>query len=341
MAIDLTSTHTERFSTGNLTEEQRFLIAIEAVKQLGWRLGDIHLNTELIAFTDDEEVNITLNDGTATVKSTSTGSQSSEVDNNRKNTQTFKSIFEQLRGTLSSEDLSLKYKKLLREILIKEWEAIAEHKPTTSKEDIQQFLSFFVPKSGYAITPILLDLNILVFLLMALSGANIWEPDGESLLWWGAIYKPFILAGEWWRLLTACFVHIGFIHLFMNMFALLYIGRILDPLLGKLRFIIAYLFTGLAASVTSLWWHKGISIAAGASGAIFGMYGVFFALLTTNLMGKEERDALLPIIAAMVGYSLLMGLRGNVDNAAHIGGLLSGMLVGYLLYTTLKKREIT
>src|SRR5690606_34795589 len=203
---------------------------------------------------------------------------------------------------------------------------------------IKDFFSIFKPTQGFFITPILLDLNILIFILMAISGVNIMLPDNESLLNWGANFRPMTLEGEWWRLITNCFLHIGIFHLLMNMYALLYIGILLEPHLGRTRFISAYLLTGMTASIASLWWHD-LTISAGASGAIFGMYGVFLAMLTTNLIEKTARKSLLTSIAVFVGYNLIYGLKGGIDNAAHIGGLLGGLIIGYALIPRLKKPD--
>ena len=200
---------------------------------------------------------------------------------------------------------------------------------------VNDFISLFKPAEGYFFTPVLLILNILVFVLMAVTGVSILDPDGASLVKWGANFRPVTLDGEWWRLITCCFLHIGIIHLLMNMYALMYIGVLLEPLLGKTRFIVAYLLAGLLASLTSLWWHD-FTISAGASGAIFGMYGVFLALLTTNLIEKSARTSLLSSIGLFVGYNLLYGLKGGIDNAAHIGGLISGLVIGYALIPALK-----
>jgi len=124
----------------------------------------------------------------------------------------------------------------------------------------------------------------------------------------------------------------------MNMYALVYIGLLLEPHLGEIRFIAAYLLTGISASITSLWWHD-MTISAGASGAIFGMYGVFLAMLTTNLIEKSTRKALMTSIVVFVGYNLLSGMGGGVDNAAHIGGLVVGLIIGYAYYPSLKNPE--
>jgi rhomboid protease GluP len=122
------------------------------------------------------------------------------------------------------------------------------------------------------------------------------------------------------------------------MYALLYIGVLLEPQMGRLRFLAAYLLTGIMASLTSLYWHPNI-ISAGASGAIFGMYGVFLALLTTNLIDKTRRRALLASIVVFVAFNLLYGTSKGVDNAAHVGGLVSGILIGYLFYPGLRRPD--
>jgi rhomboid protease GluP len=188
-----------------------------------------------------------------------------------------------------------------------------------------------------SITYFLIGTNVLIFLLMWITGASIWEPTTDVLLKWGANYKPMTTGGEWWRLFTCIFVHIGIVHLLLNMYALLMIGNYLEPMLGRLRFTVAYVCTGIFASITSLWWHQEPIVSAGASGAIFGLYGLFLALLTTNLIPHSARKALLQSIGIFVLYNITYGLRSQaVDNSAHIGGLLSGLAIGYLYFFTIK-----
>ena len=210
--------------------------------------------------------------------------------------------------------------------------------PKTFMEKTKEFLSFFVPTKDFFITPLLIDINIIVFVLMLINGVHFMSPSGESLIEWGANFKPNTLNGEAWRLLTCCFLHIGILHLLMNMYALFSVGIMLEPFLGKTRFIVAYLLTGLTSSITSLWWHD-LTISAGASGAIFGLYGVFFALLTTNLIKEEVRKPLLSSIGFFIIFNLGFGVQGGIDNAAHIGGLLGGVLIGYALVPSLKKNN--
>lgn len=193
-----------------------------------------------------------------------------------------------------------------------------------------------LPSKSYTVTPYLVYANLLVFAAMVLAGLSPLHPKAYSLLQWGGNYKPAVLAGDWWRMLSYMFVHGGAMHLLGNTFGLLYIGMFLEPLIGKFRFGAAYILTGIIAAVASLYMHPA-SVGVGASGAIFGMYGVFLALLTTNHIEKTQRKTMLRSLLFFVIYNLMMGLQGNTDNAAHIGGLLSGLLIGYAYYPGIVK----
>lgn len=210
--------------------------------------------------------------------------------------------------------------------------------PAETKPYKGNFISRLKLQKGFVVTPVLIGLNILIFILMVVNGVNIMEPSTDDLLRWGANFRPSTLNGEWWRLFSCVFIHIGVLHLIFNMYALLYIGVLLEPLLGSFKFFSAYMITGVFASLTSLAWHD-LTVSAGASGAIFGMYGVFLAMLTTNLIEKEARKQLLTSIGIFVGYNLLYGLKGGIDNAAHLGGLISGLIIGYAFYPVLKNPE--
>jgi rhomboid protease GluP len=202
--------------------------------------------------------------------------------------------------------------------------------------DVKDALSIFLPKSGFYITPIIIDLNILIFISMFFSGLGFISFKPTDLLTWGANYKPVTTGGEWWRLSTNTFLHGGLMHLLANMCGLLFVGIILEPLLGKVKYAIVYLATGIIASVASLYFHEP-SVSIGASGAIFGLYGVFLALLLTKVFPKDFGKAFLASTLIFIGYNLLMGFAGTgIDNAAHIGGLVSGFLVGLILYPQLK-----
>lgn len=186
------------------------------------------------------------------------------------------------------------------------------------------------------VTICIMLINVAIFGLMAAKGVDIMQPTGEDIYNWGGNMRTATLGGDWWRILSCNFIHIGIIHLLCNMYGLFFIGSFLEPLLGRTKYVIAYLCTGILASVVSIWW-SGERVSAGASGAIFGMYGVFLALLTTKLIHADVRKSLLQSSAVFIGYNLIYGMKGNVDNSAHIGGLVSGFIIGYMLYFSLKQ----
>ncbi len=187
----------------------------------------------------------------------------------------------------------------------------------------------------------IIGINVLVFILMAINGAGILETNGIEQIKWGSNYSPLTLSGDWWRLITNVFIHFGIIHLLMNMYCLYTVGIYLEPMLGKAKYATAYLCTGVLASIVSLWWHKEGVNSAGASGAIFGMYGLFLALLVSNLIPKQIRQPLLQSIGIFIVYNLAYGMKSGVDNSAHVGGLVSGFIIGYLYVLSIKKERQT
>lgn len=185
----------------------------------------------------------------------------------------------------------------------------------------------------------LIAANLILFILMILNGAGIIDPQTNIHIQWGSNFSPLTLSGDSWRLLTNLFIHFGILHLVMNLYALWNIGIYLEHLLGKLNFVALYLCCGVTASLASLWWHVPTVNGAGASGAIFGLYGVFFALLTTRLLPDSAKQTLLNSTALFIGYNIFYGLKSDsgIDNAAHMGGLVSGMAFGYAYWLTIEK----
>ncbi len=151
--------------------------------------------------------------------------------------------------------------------------------------------------------------------------------DARVLVQLGGKFGPFIYAGQWWRLVTAVFLHAGLMHIGFNLWCLFDLGPAVESLFTTPKFIFIYLVTGVFGFVLSLWWNPGLSI--GASGAILGLIGVLIgASFHHGSMGKEYRGQLW----RWVMYIAIFGLLGmGVDNAAHIGGLISGIALGYLV----------
>ncbi|MBN8856579.1 MAG: hypothetical protein BGO55_23985 [Sphingobacteriales bacterium 50-39] len=340
----------------DLNAEQFIILAADTATKLGWGIYFINssgltANTSEAPFVSRERVILRISDGIAHVKSQPIGVKMPDPNSQTKpefpargeqrkgaTIHDFAASLEEARKLYTPEHLSAAYEKNREHMAPPELNVQSQDSPGSQGKGLG-IAGYFIPRKNYFVTPLIIDLNILVFLLMVFSGINIIQPDVESLVQWGANYKPLTLDGQWWRLLTCCFVHIGIIHILMNMYAFLYIGLLLEPYLGRWKFTIAYLLTGIAASTTSLYWHwNDAAVSAGASGAIFGMYGVFLAMLTTNLIHPEKRKPLLRSIGFFVLFNLGFGTLGTIDNSAHIGGLISGLLIGYILYPVLKKK---
>src|SRR5215813_14051395 len=187
------------------------------------------------------------------------------------------------------------------------------------------------------ITPIIIALNLAVFVAMLATGVSFFAPQSDQLLKWGADYGLRTLNGEWWRLLSSVFVHIGALHLFLNMWCLWNLGRLAERMFGNWTFLALYLLSGLGGSLASVLWDPSI-VSAGASGAVFGVAGGLAAFwyfgkiaLPRSIIKRDFTS-----ILTFVGYNLSYGFaRGGVDNAGHIGGLLVGFALGALLHRPL------
>ncbi|MCH8531812.1 MAG: rhomboid family intramembrane serine protease [Saccharospirillum sp.] len=200
-------------------------------------------------------------------------------------------------------------------------------------------MNLFTPRPGYWLTPLIIYLNTGIFLLVALMTQSIlWFPARELIIL-GGNFGPLTVDGQWWRLLSSVFLHGGLLHLVFNAIVLANIGIFLEPLLGRRSFAVVYLTTGILASLTSLMFNFGV-VSVGASGAIFGMYGFFVALLTTNLFKPEFRNTFLRNTLGFIVLNIAIGFFGPIDNAAHIGGLVSGFILGFVWLPAIRKRAI-
>lgn len=177
------------------------------------------------------------------------------------------------------------------------------------------------------VTPILVGLIAVVYVAMVASGVSPTDPKTDALIAWGSDFGPLTLRGEPWRLVSSMFLHAGILHLVFNAWALWTLGRLTERLLGALSFALIYLLSGIAGDLASLLIHP-LLVSVGASGAIFGAAG---ALGSLQYLRKLPATALvlrrdLAGIGTFVVYNLVYGAtHGGIDNAAHVGGLLTGL----------------
>lgn len=218
-----------------------------------------------------------------------------------------------------------------------EYRRFKEKKPLID-DDLTDVLTYLIPRRNNFATAILIDINLIVFILMVFNGYSVVSPTPQELLELGANRRHEVLNGDAYRLFTSMFLHGGVMHLVMNVFGIGLTCALTEKILGKWQTILAYLLSGIGGSLLSIMYHEN-SIGVGASGAIFGMMGVMIALLLNKKAGDLSGTYIL-LIAIYGGISLLFGLLGGIDNAAHIGGLITGVVIGQLLVLSEKSTTI-
>lgn len=196
------------------------------------------------------------------------------------------------------------------------------------EREFQNIFSYGKPFLTYT----LLTVNILIFFLLEMSGNS---TSTATLIEFGAKYNPAIIEnGEWWRIITSMFLHIGVLHLMMNMLAVFYLGTVVERIYGSFRFFIIYFLAGIGGGLASFAFTTNVS--AGASGALFGLFGalLFFGCIHKRIFFQTMGMNLLIII----GINIVFGLSvPQVDNGAHMGGLITGFIASAILYLPKKK----
>lgn len=181
-------------------------------------------------------------------------------------------------------------------------------------------------------TPVTLLILISIAIVFALETSAGGSTNSDVLIAFGANHPVAVIEyGQWWRLFTSMFVHIGFAHVLLNGWALFQLGSLFELAIGSGSMLVVYVLTGLAGSAASLWWTQGLS--AGASGAIFGLLGALISFLL------RRRDALTPFARSLLsqlvlwaGINVVFGfIMPGIDNAAHLGGCAMGLVLGLLL----------
>jgi rhomboid protease GluP len=183
------------------------------------------------------------------------------------------------------------------------------------------------------ITMTLVGMNVAVFAVMVLMGVSPVEPTVPQLLKWGANWGPLSLGAEPWRMLASNYIHVGIIHIALNMWCLWNLGFLAERVFDPWTYVLIYTCCGLAGSLASLWWHPTIP-GAGASGAIFGLAGALIAALYLGHLpiSRQAMQGTLRSLLTFAGYNLFFGaVARGIDNSAHIGGLLAGLALGAIL----------
>jgi rhomboid protease GluP len=188
-------------------------------------------------------------------------------------------------------------------------------------------------ESSVTLTQVLVGANVMIFVAMVLASGPSLDFTAPVMDHFGANFGPYTLTGEWWRSLTYMFLHGGLMHIAFNMWCLWDLGALCESLYGRWTFAAIYLITGIAGGLASVAWNPGV-LSVGASGAIFGLAG---ALLASFYLGefsvpKIAIQGTLRSLLFFVGFNVLFGaIVSGIDNACHVGGLLSGLILGALI----------
>ena len=342
MAFGFPASHIQYIPFNHLTRQEFLYYSIKACQELNWNITEIN-DSEIIAETIPEQetwnekivINFENEDGY--IYSASKGNQIYDRGRNLKNTDLFFEVFNDIKKEQPSS--SLVAENLIEEISSAKESALNSTEKELSINSFYSFLSFFIPTKGYMITPILIYLNFFIFLLMVFSGVNFFKPQISDVINWGANYNLLTVENQWWRLFTCLFIHYGIMHLLLNCIALGYVGLLIESYLTRIGFLVCYLSSGLLASLSTIYWYDKI-ISAGASGAIFGMYGILLIITLTKAINRNLTSKTVGFIIVFILLNIMESFKEGVDGAAHIGGLFSGICFGIILALLNSKRKV-
>lgn len=202
----------------------------------------------------------------------------------------------------------------------------------TQERQFREKLIALAPRTW--MTYALVSANVAVWMLMVFQGADIFKPPVEVLLNWGGNAASEVQRGQWWRMVSSTFLHSGIVHLTMNMVGLWIIGQTVERIYGYRPYLMIYLGSAITGSALSLHFSAQKAVSVGASGAVFGIAGALLVAVYQHrntlpkIFGKQNLTG----IGFFVLYSLVQGLtHSGIDNGAHIGGLLAGAVMAYIL----------
>ncbi len=341
---------------GGYDPDHYLTLLYNAMVGLGWHIGYFD-HDGLIAYSNislasySEEVSVRITNNWAVIKSECVGYQGFLTDYG-KNAKNLERLFTELEYTdaLLGNELQERTRELMDSIPENQFISL-DNPPMVGKEKLHDFIQVFFPQRNYFITPILVLTNILVYVLSAFAMVIIAaymirdkshfmkDPFGavkKIQLYLGFNDRSSVLHGQVWRLVTNTFLHFSPMHLIGNMIALIYVGSMIESKLGKWNFLLLYLLTGITASMVSVGWNYNV-VSGGASGAIYGLFGILLALASTDFYERNARKAILMSTAILVAITIIP-IGRHIDHAAHFGGLISGYIFGLIFYAGIANR---
>ena len=186
------------------------------------------------------------------------------------------------------------------------------------RENFKQYITL------YPVVSSIIGINFVIFILTLVPGF------GQELLFAGASINGLIAQGEWWRVITSMFIHAGFTHVLFNMFSLFLFGPELEKIAGKMRFLTIYFLAGIFGIAATYVTQDLYYASVGASGAIYGIFGAFAALVYyTRNSFPQLKQIILPLIVISI---IMTFVTPNINIAAHLGGLVTGFILGFVYF---------
>ena len=232
----------------------------------------------------------------------------------------------------SNEIFKKYYKNIVNDLDYKEEGFALVAKITTditkkNMEENERFNIMYKQKKPI-VTGVLILINVIVFVLMYIIGKG--SEDTDTLIKFGANIPALIRGGDYYRLLASGFLHIGIIHILCNMYSLSVLGPTIEHFYGKAKYLLIYFFSMIIASLFVMVFQNDYSVSAGASGAIFGLLGslLYFGYYYRGYIGNQVINQIIPVIL----INLVIGfISPGISNAAHIGGLIGGICISFML----------
>lgn len=241
-------------------------------------------------------------------------------------------VIEHEKDLEDNEIIKKYYKNIVNDIDFKEEgiELLTKITSDITKKNIEENerFNFMYKQKKPIVTGILILLNIIIFVLMYIFGKG--SEDTDTLLKFGANVPALIRGGDYYRLIASGFLHIGIIHILCNMYSLSVLGPTIEHFYGKAKYVLIYFFSMIIASLFVMVFQNDYSVSAGASGAIFGLLGslLYFGYYYRGYIGNQIIGQIIPVII----INLVIGfISPGISNAAHIGGLIGGICVSFML----------
>lgn len=241
---------------------------------------------------------------------------------------------------INNEYINKAYKQVIDKFTYKEegFELISKLTKEIEEKNIKegQEREKYMRNNKPIITYILIFINIVMFVLMYMLGNG--SENTNTLIDFGANYILLTKAGEYYRLITSGFLHIGVIHLLLNIYSLYIVGSQVEYFYGKVKYIIIYLFSLIMGSLFTVALSSVNTVSAGASGAIFGLLGsiLYFGIKYRGYIGNSLVNQIVPVVV----LNLIIGFTTpGIGNAAHIGGLIGGYLISMAVGIGIDKKE--